>query len=306
MKFYASFSLLHYPARVTISLLRRRRERREEHARLQAELAGIAAAFSTSSRRVLLDGQKAEGTYDVVASSDPGRKSLLGPNGFFISPERPAGFAEVHQFTETIHVGTNDPTWRDVQLHLGSGPQALPGWINIDNLPYPGVDLVWDLAHGIPFRGARIIFAEHFIEHLTFAQAEQLVSNCRAVLRDDGILRLSTPNLDWVMRTSYVSGDPMQDCFTINRAFHGWGHQFLYNFTALENLLQRCGFETVQRFGYGESDTPALRGIERHEKYPDVPELPHMVIVEASGRRAAPAAPLHPMIEEYRRDVAVR
>jgi len=291
---------------VTISLFRRRRELREERARLRAALADVAAAFSTSGRRVLLDGQAPEGTYDVVASSDPGRKTLLGPNGFFISTAPPAGFAVVHQLTDSIHVGTNDPKWRDVQLHLGSGPQALPGWINIDNLPYPGVDLVWDLARGLPLRGARYIFAEHFIEHLTLAQAEQLVSNCRAALRDDGVLRLSTPNLDWVMRTSYVSGDPMQDCFTINRAFHGWGHQFLYNFLTLEDLLHRAGFETVRRFGYGESETPALRGIERHEQYPDVPELPHMVIVEASGRRAEPLGTPHPMLEEYRRDIVVR
>ena len=290
---------------MTISLLSRFRRRREERARIRAALADIAGAFG-AGRRVLLDGQKPEGTYDVIATENPARKMRLNPNGFFITTALPAGFATVHQFGETLFVGTNDPKWRDVQLHLGSGPQALPGWINIDNLPYPGVDLVWDLARGIPFRDAKTIFAEHFIEHLTFAQAEQLVRNCRAALRDDGILRLSTPNLDWVWHTSYASGDALNDCFVINRAFHGWGHQFLYNLPALTDLLQRAGFETVRSFGYGQSDTPALAGIERHEQYPDSPELPHMVIVEASGRRAAPPGPAHPMLEEYQRDIVVR
>jgi predicted SAM-dependent methyltransferase len=290
---------------VTISLLSRFRRRREERARIRAALADIAGAFG-AGRRVLLDGQKPEGTYDVVATENPARKMRLNPNGFFITTTSPAGFAAVHQFGETVFVGTNDPKWRDVQLHLGSGPQALPGWINIDNLPYPGVDLVWDLARGIPFRDAKTIFAEHFIEHLTFAQAEQLVRNCRAALRDDGILRLSTPNLDWVLQTSCVSGDALRDCFVINRAFHGWGHQFLYNLPALTDLLQRAGFESVRSFGYGQSDTPALAGIERHEQYPDSPELPHMVIVEASGRRAAPPGPAHPMLKEYQRDIVVR
>src|SRR5207244_4754524 len=241
---------------------RPRRERREERARVQAALKDVAGAFS-AGRRILLDDQKAEGTYDVIATENPARQMLLNPNGFFITTTSPVGFAAVHRFTETLFVGTNDPKWRDVQLHLGSGPLPLPGWINIDNLPYPGVDLVWDLARGIPFRDAKYIFAEHFIEHLTFAQAEQLVRNCRAALRDDGILRLSTPNLDWVWRTSYASGDALNDCFVINRAFHGWGHRFLYNLPALTNLLQDAGFETIGDFGYGKSDTPELAAIER-------------------------------------------
>jgi predicted SAM-dependent methyltransferase len=282
------------------------RQRREERARHQAALRDVATALATAGRRVLLDGAKADGMYDVVASDDASRKRFLNPNGFFVSIAPPDGFAAVHRFTELVHVATNDPKWRDVQLHLGSGPQALPEWINIDNLPYPGVDLVWDLARGIPFRDAKYIFAEHFIEHLTLSQADQLLRNCRAALRDDGILRLSTPNLDWVMYTSYVSGDRLRDCFVINRAFHGWGHQFLYNLPALENLLREAGFETVRPFGYGESNTPALRGIERHERYIETPELPHLVIVEASGRRTAAADPPHPMIEEYRRDIMVR
>ena len=283
-----------------MSLLSRRRARREEQARIRAALAALAGAFGVGGRRVRLDGQKAEGMYEVVACGDGTR---LAANGFLISTAPPAGFASVHQF-DGLYVATNDPKWQEPRLHLGSGPQALPGWINIDNLPYPGVDLVWDLARGIPLREAKFIFAEHFIEHLSFNQAEQFVRNCRAALRDDGILLLSTPNLDWVWHTSYASGDALRDCFVINRAFHGWGHQFLYNIAALTNLLHDNGFETVRRFEYGESDTPALSGLEHHEKYPDSPLLPHILIVEASGRRAA-ANPRHPMIEEFRRDVAV-
>ena len=62
----------------------------------------------------------------------------------------------------------------------------------------------------------------------------------------------------------------------------------------------------MHSFAWGESDTPALRAIARHERYPDSPALPHMVIVEASGRRTSPPPPPHPMIDEYRRDIAVR
>jgi predicted SAM-dependent methyltransferase len=209
-----------------------------------------------------------------------------------------------------VYLATNEPKWRDLQLHLGCGPISLEGWINIDNQPYAGIDFRWDLARGIPFRNARYVFAEHFIEHLSYQQGVEFTRGCRAALREDGILRLSTPNLDWVWQVSYHptlwsnEDEALRDCFVLNRAFRGWGHQFLYNPATLAALLQNSGFATVRALRYGESDTPALAGLERHEQYPDVPELPHVLVVEASGRGAPQAIRGEAHIAEYNRDVA--
>jgi predicted SAM-dependent methyltransferase len=237
--------------------------------------------------------------------------SLLPPDTFHVRELGPRESVGPEAIT-LICLATDDPKWRDLQLHLGCGPVSLQGWINIDNQPYPGIDVRWDLARGIPFRDARYIFAEHFIEHLSYGQAETFLRNCRAALRDDGVLRLSTPNLDWVWRTSYHHGswagqeDALRDCFGINRAFHGWGHQFLYNLPTLIALLEEAGFASMRAFPYGVSDTPALAGIERHEQYLDTPDLPHILIVEARGRRTATEAVSRPFIDEYRHDVALR
>ena len=209
-----------------------------------------------------------------------------------------------------VYLATDDPKWRDLQLHLGCGPLVLDGWINIDNQPYAGIDFRWDLARGIPFRNARYVFAEHFIEHLSYQQGSDFTRNCRAALRDDGILRLSTPNLDWVWIYSYHptqwanEDEALRDCFVTNRAFRGWGHQFLYNLTTLTALLQNTGFANVRALRYGESDTPALAGLERHEQYPDSPDLPHVLVVEASGRRTVTSIRGEANIAEYNRDVA--
>jgi predicted SAM-dependent methyltransferase len=209
-----------------------------------------------------------------------------------------------------VYLATNEPKWRDLQLHLGCGPITLEGWINIDNQPYAGIDFRWDLARGIPFRHARYVFAEHFIEHLSYQQGADFMRGCRAALRGDGILRLSTPNLDWVWHVSYHPAmwsnedESMRDCFVLNRAFRGWGHQFLYNPVTLTALLQNAGFATVRAFRYGESDTPALTGIERHEQYPDTPDLPHVLVVEASGRGEPHTIRGEAHIAEYNRDVA--
>ena len=176
------------------------------------------------------------------------------------------------------------------RLHVGCGPQLLEGWINIDNQPYKGIDAVVDIRNGVPYEDLEFIFAEHFIEHLAYEDAKSFLRDCRRALAPHGVLRLTTPNLDWVWLTQYHPGqwqhrsEAVRDCFWMNKAFRGWGHQFLYNEQTLTECLHEAGFATVEPVRYGESRHDALRGIERHEQYPDAHIL-HIVIVEASGMR---------------------
>lgn len=197
----------------------------------------------------------------------------------------------------------------DIRLHIGSGPHHLDGWTNVDSQPYPGVDRVVDIAREFPFEDLSFVFAEHFIEHLAYSDALKLLRDCRRALRDDGVLRLSTPNLDWVWASHYrrVLNDEEQilGCFALNRAFRGWGHQFLYNFGTLAATLRDAGFVNVVRCEYGESAHPELRGLEAHERNPDFDGLSHILIVEATGRGSPPVYLDSPR-SEYLRDVDVK
>lgn len=192
------------------------------------------------------------------------------------------------------------------KLHIGCGPQAFPGWTNVDLEPYPGVDVVLDVRDGLPFRDARYVYAEHFIEHLTYDEALRFLKECRAALAGDGVLRLSTPNLDWVLETHYRGPDRVGICFAMNKAFRGWGHQFLYNEQTLVATLHAAGFAEVQFTEYGRSDDPVLTGIERHKTYPDEPGLPHVLVAEARGRRAAGTNEIEGTIDEYDRAIRSR
>jgi predicted SAM-dependent methyltransferase len=209
------------------------------------------------------------------------------------------------------------------RLHLGSGPEILDGWTNIDVRPYPGVDRVLDLREGLPFDEVSFIFAEHFLEHLELEDAWKLLRECRRALADDGVLRLTTPNLDWVWATSYSSrwkaeseqratidvqewkqdSAAARDCVGINQAFRAWGHRFLYNAAMLEALVREVGFARVDWCDYGRSEHEVLRGIERHERSPDIAGLPHVLVVEASGRAQVPVdGELQLTIDRYLRD----
>ena len=197
-----------------------------------------------------------------------------------------------------------------MRLHIGSGPVTIPGWTNVDIARWPGVDIVLDVREPWPMNDVEFVFAEHFIEHLTLSDGLTFLRSCRAALKPDGVLRLSTPNLDWVWLTHYKNPDEMSEdekligCLEINRAFHGWGHEFLYNVHTLELALRAAGFAEVAARAYGESPRPELRELERHERHRDLPSAPSVVIVEAWG--VADAAPFDSRLEQYLRDFGAR
>lgn len=191
------------------------------------------------------------------------------------------------------------------KLHVGCGATHLDGWINIDMFNGDAVDYVVDVRYGLPFRELSFVFAEHFLEHLPYRNAARFLRDCRAALAEDGVLRLSTPNLDWVYATQYHANqwsgpaDAVRDCFWLNKAFHGWGHRFLYNRDTLRAILNDAGFARVHECVYGESGHPPLRGLERHEQWQDAPELSHVLIVEARGRATSGVPYLYDAAADY-------
>ena len=56
----------------------------------------------------------------------------------------------------------------------------------------------------------------------------------------------------------------------------------------LVRALDAAGFVEVRWCPHGESDLEVFRGLERHDRCPDTPDLPHVLIVEA--RKGEPQA----------------
>ena len=176
------------------------------------------------------------------------------------------------------------------RLHVGCGGVRLDGWINLDLEASGATDLVRDVRDGLPFDDGtlQVVFAEHFIEHLTRDEGAAFLSECHRVLGAGGVIRLSTPNLDWVWRTHYAY--PADDdtkrlgASHLNQAFHGWGHRFLYNDVVLADALAATGFEAIGFFAFGESDREDLRGLEKHapNTFEVSPTLPDVIIAQAT------------------------
>ena len=184
------------------------------------------------------------------------------------------------------------------RLHVGCGTEAIPEWCNIAIQKLPGVDIVMDVTQEFSFADIEFIYCEHFIEHLRFDHGLRFLSSCFDALSNGGVMRLSTPNLDWVYLTHYAvesedREEKITNTFMLNRAFYAWGHQFLYSREVLAEVLRSIGFSEITEHEYGESEIPRLRNLERHERYGATPELPDVLIVEATkrddGKRSHPA-----------------
>lgn len=181
------------------------------------------------------------------------------------------------------------------RVHVGCGPKNIfPGWYNVDLRWFPGVDEALDVTKSWPFDGLERIYAEHFLEHLPLWDAVHFLERAGQSLVQGGKIRLSTPNLHWVWLTHFHAAGAndeviVADTLKSNRAFHGWGHQFLWSEAMLRLVLEGQGYTELAFCGYGESLDPSLRDLERHGGYSIEGGQPSVVIVEAT-RGARPIA----------------
>jgi predicted SAM-dependent methyltransferase len=173
------------------------------------------------------------------------------------------------------------------KVQVGCGPKALlEGWCNTDIRGFAGIDQVMDATEPWPFSGLTHVFGEHFLEHLEIDKAVDFLVHAGNSLAPGGRIRLSTPNLAWVIRTHFDVGPVgeekrLADTLRTNRAFYGWGHRFLWTTEMLTGLLATLGYEEVEVYGYGESRDPEFVNLERHGGYSVVDGHPSVVIVEA-------------------------
>lgn len=159
-----------------------------------------------------------------------------------------------------------------MKLHLGCGSNYIQGWVNID-LDSPGADMHCDFKNPLRFANgsASFIYTEHFIEHITRLEGISFLKECRRVLRADGILRLSTPDLRWLVG-QFVSGNvkewedvqwlPGSSCELLNEGMRAWGHQYLYDRDQLECSLREVGFLKIKVVNYRQSAYAELRQLE--------------------------------------------
>lgn len=169
------------------------------------------------------------------------------------------------------------------KLQIGCASNIFEGWLNTDIKPMRNV-LFLDATKKFPFDNAVFdyVFTEHLIEHLKFKDGERCIRECYRVIKPGGKMRISTPDLRFViglynenktmLQKRYIiwvtKAFPLRirvpsDVFVINNFFRS-PHKFIYDYKTLKDLLEKCGFINVIRCDVGKSSDKNLSGIEFH------------------------------------------
>lgn len=175
------------------------------------------------------------------------------------------------------------------KFQIGSGQHMRNGWLNSDIKPLGGA-IYLDATKRFPFDDCIFdyVYSEHMIEHISFSKGLKMLSECYRVLKPEGIIRLATPDLlflielyrpsksilqndyiKWATDTFIPDAISYEDTFVINNFVRDWGHKFIYDEKVLANALVKVGFANVLRRDLNESEHPELRGLENEGRLPD-------------------------------------
>lgn len=176
------------------------------------------------------------------------------------------------------------------KLHIGCGSNIIRSWLNSDFKPISGKILHLDATKEFPFKDDMFdyIFSEHMIEHISYINAFVMLSECQRVLRNNWKIRITTPNLQFLINlyqgnkskiqieyikwstNNFIKSVPYpDDTFVINNFVRDWGHLFIYDEKTLRSLLERAGFSKITTCNLNESESESLRNLENIKRMPE-------------------------------------
>lgn len=184
-----------------------------------------------------------------------------------------------------------------MKVNLGSGLAVAPGWINVDGslnalfascprmihavlyrasgarvyYTFPqyhsilkGSRFVFhDLSYNVPFFDNTIdgVFSSHFIEHLSHHDSCQLIGEIYRVLKPGGRVRLSVPDLNYVL-SLYTCGEKermLRDYFFVDSQGSYYArHKYMYDFDMLKNILAEKGFKEIEKCAFQQGKLPDI------------------------------------------------
>lgn len=161
-----------------------------------------------------------------------------------------------------------------MKLHLGAGKICIPGYINVDILPAPGIDVVTDIRN-LPFKdgSADFIYSCAVIEHMGRAEWKGVLRHWYEKLKPGGTLRLSTADFEAAcsryLRTRNISEllglviGGQKDAYD--------RHGMVFDYDLLREGLEEAGFTHVRRYDWRDTELFSLDIDDYSQAY-----LPHM------------------------------
>jgi len=145
-----------------------------------------------------------------------------------------------------------------MKLHLGCGPIRVEGFVNVDIVQSPAVDVVDDVRMLRNFQPgcASGIYACHVLEHFHHDEVPWILRRWREVLQDGGEIRISVPDIDRIVKVYLNNWKHFQtpgNSPWIGLLYGGQGtqydvHKTGFNFCWLKYLMEKEGYKDVQEY----------------------------------------------------------
>lgn len=160
-----------------------------------------------------------------------------------------------------------------MKLHIGCGDVILPGWVNLDALPGPRVDVVDDAFHltSIPDDSVDCIYASHILDHFSRNDTHEVLKRWYAKLRPEGTLRLAVSDFAAVVE-EYLGGRLLEELLGLLIGGHKTDfdkHGTAFDRSSLKRALEAAGFTDVRWWDWSTTE---------HAAYDDFSQayMPHM------------------------------
>ena len=147
-----------------------------------------------------------------------------------------------------------------MRVNLGCADRYAVGWRNVDHVACPyHVDEVVDLTEPLPWatRSITHVYAGHVLEHLTMADAEQLLKRLHPCMSEGGRIMVVGPDVDRAraMIKNGTFDDRYHSLETIIHGDHRWpGTEHRWECTAerVMSLLYAAGWSDVRSVGIAD------------------------------------------------------
>ena len=202
----------------------------------------------------------------------------------------------------------------DIKVNIGCGISPTKGWINFDNSPSIKLanspilfflakilkllsdqqikNIDWNKKNKIYFADAtkkiplknntvECLYTSHMLEHLSQKDAKAFLKEALRVLKVDGVLRISVPDLkiainDYLINEdadSFIKGlyvkapsiDKLKD--KIKLLISGYRHhQWMYDAKSLSLLIKNSGFQNVKAYEKGKTSIKDPNSLDLFER----------------------------------------
>jgi len=144
------------------------------------------------------------------------------------------------------------------KLHLGCGNKHLDGFINVDIRNLPEVDIVDDIKtlKSFDLNSIDLIYCSHVLEHFGRREYLNVLKRWYAILKKDGILRVSVPNFKSIVE-HYVEHKNLSMLLGLLYGGQNYPENFHYciwDFENLKNDLLFIGFKNIKEFDWRNTE----------------------------------------------------